>query len=56
MACEEHFGIDIPDREAEQLLTVGLLADYIEIRLQPNTGVWPLEPQRPDYAHPDTPH
>lgn len=32
LACESHFGIGIPDRDAEQLLTVGDLVAYVEGR------------------------
>lgn len=34
MSAEEHFGIEIPDRIAEQLPTVGSLHNYIVAELQ----------------------
>lgn len=34
MRYEETFGIDIPDRDAEHLVTVGLTFDYIAARVQ----------------------
>jgi acyl carrier protein len=33
MACEEEFGIEIPDEDAERLGTVGKLSAYIQRRL-----------------------
>ncbi|MBS0660727.1 MAG: acyl carrier protein [Verrucomicrobia bacterium] len=30
MACEEAFGVEVPDEEAEKLKTVGSVIDYIE--------------------------
>ena len=30
MAIEETFGFEMPDEDAEQLLTVGLLSDYLK--------------------------
>ncbi len=47
MSCEEVFGISIPDEEAAHLLTIGLLADYIERRLPPPSTVWPPPPKMP---------
>lgn len=46
MACEEFFGLHIPDVEAYPLETIGLLAAYVERRLAPDTGVWPPPPKR----------
>ena len=34
MATEEHFGIEIPDRIAEQLFTVGSLHEFVVLELQ----------------------
>ncbi|MGI8603898.1 MAG: acyl carrier protein [Verrucomicrobiales bacterium] len=34
MAFEEEFGIEVPDEEAEKLLTVGDVVRYIEDRTQ----------------------
>jgi acyl carrier protein len=34
MAFEEEFGIEVPDEEAEKLLTVGDVVRYIEDRAQ----------------------
>jgi len=48
MDCEEAFGRSIPDEEAVQLLTIGLLASYIEGRLQVDPTVWPPPPRMPD--------
>lgn len=48
MDCEETFGLSIPDEEAAQLLTIGLLASYIEGRLQVDPTVWPPPPRMPD--------
>lgn len=45
MACEEAFGIAIPDEEAAHLLTIGLLAAYIEARLPTDETVWPPAPR-----------
>jgi CYTH domain-containing protein len=42
MRAEEEFEIEIPDADAEELVTVGALADYIEAR-RPEIGrdeVW----------------
>ena len=47
MECEEAFGLSIPDEEAAHLLTIGLLADYIERRLPPPATVWPPPPKIP---------
>ena len=44
MACEEAFCIVIPDEEAASLLTIGLLATYIEMKLSPPGAVWPPAP------------
>jgi len=33
MAAEEHFGIEIPDEEADKLTTVGSCVDYLAARL-----------------------
>ena len=33
MACEEEFGIDIPDEEASELETVGKLTAYVQRKL-----------------------
>ena len=44
IACEEAYGIQIPDEEAVKLVTVGLLAAYIEKRLPPDKTVWPPAP------------
>ena len=30
MACEEKFGVEVPDEEAEKLKTVGSVVDYID--------------------------
>ena len=39
MALEEEFGIEIPDEDAERLLTVGKLVDYLDQKLkQVSTG------------------
>ena len=48
MACEEAFGIAIPDEEAYKLITIGLLAAYIEKRLPPDKTVWPPAPKMPE--------
>lgn len=48
MECEEAFGLSIPDEEAAQLLTIGLLASYIEGRLQADSMVWPPPPKVSD--------
>lgn len=45
MACEEAFGISIPDEEAVKLVTIGLLATYIEGRLPTAETVWPPVPR-----------
>ena len=45
LACEEKFDIDIPDEEAEKLVTIGLLAAYIDSRLHPDKTVWPPAPR-----------
>ena len=45
MSCEEAFGISIPDEEAYKLITVGLLAAYIERRLPTDGTVWPPAPR-----------
>lgn len=34
MALEEEFGIEIPDEDAEHILTVGKLVDYLEQKLK----------------------
>lgn len=44
MACEKEFGILIPDEEAANLITIGLLAAYIEHKLAQDTTVWPPAP------------
>jgi acyl carrier protein len=36
--CEQTFGIEMPDEEVEQLLTVGALVEYLEARLPPPGG------------------
>lgn len=46
-ACEEEFKISIPDEDAVKLLTIGLLADYIEARLSVDDSVWPPAPKMP---------
>lgn len=48
MACEEAFGLSIPDEEAAQLLTIGLLTSYIEGHLQVDPTVWPPPPRMLD--------
>ena len=48
MSCEEAFGIAIPNEEAAHLLTIGLLASYIEARLLPDGTVWPPAPKMPE--------
>jgi acyl carrier protein len=53
-ACEEEFGLEIPDNDAKKLETVGLLANYIERQFQPDTEVWPPAPQRHRTIAPDT--
>ena len=45
MSCEEAFGIAIPDEDAAHLLTIGLLASYIEVRLPTDETVWPPAPR-----------
>jgi acyl carrier protein len=47
MACEEDFGINIPDEEAVKLVTIGLLAAYIESRFEVDNSVWPPAPKIP---------
>ena len=47
MACKEAFGIDIPDKEAAKLVTIGQLTVYIERRLQPDGTIWPPSPKTP---------
>ena len=44
MACEEVFGIVMPDEKAANLTTIGLVAAYIEVQLSPNGAVWPPAP------------
>ena len=34
MALEEEFGVEIPDEDAERILTVGKLVDYLEQKLK----------------------
>ncbi|MBI3319263.1 MAG: acyl carrier protein [Candidatus Omnitrophica bacterium] len=34
MALEEEFGMEIPDEDAEHILTVGKLVDYLEQKLK----------------------
>lgn len=46
--CEEAFGLSIPDEDAAQLLTIGLLASYIESHLPSSSTVWPPPPKVPD--------
>ena len=41
MSCEEAFGIAIPDADARKLVTVGLLAAYLEALVQIGGTVWP---------------
>lgn len=48
MACEEEFNIVIPDEAAVHLVTIGLLAAYIEDRLGVDTTVWPPAPTMPN--------
>ena len=36
--CEQTFGIELPEEEAEQLLTVGALVGYLVARLPPPGG------------------
>lgn len=48
MACEEEFGVVIPDEEAVPLVTIGLLAAYIENRLRQDLTVWPPAPSLPN--------
>jgi len=38
MALEEEFGIEIPDEDAEHILTVGKLVDYLEQKLNQQVG------------------
>ena len=38
MALEEEFGIEIPDEDAEHILTVGKLVDYLEQKLNQHIG------------------
>ena len=45
MSCEEAFNIVIPEEEAYKLVTVGLLAAYIEKRLPTDGTVWPPSPR-----------
>lgn len=45
MACEEEFGISIPDDDASRLVNIALLADYIEKRLGYDAKVWPPAPR-----------
>jgi len=47
MTCEEEFGITIPDEDATNLDTIGLLAAYIESRLKVDNSVWPPAPKMP---------
>jgi acyl carrier protein len=47
MVCEEAFGFNIPDEEAVKLVTIGLLAAYIESRLEIDNSVWPPAPKTP---------
>ncbi len=47
MACEEEFGINIPDEEAINFVTIGLLAAYIESRFEVDNSVWPPAPKIP---------
>ncbi len=49
MACEEAFDIAIPDEDAEKLLTVGLLAAYLEARVHAGSAVWPPPPKIAGY-------
>jgi len=44
MACEERFGLSIPDEDAAKLETVGALVDYISSALGPGESVWPPPP------------
>ena len=44
MACGEAFGIVIPNEEAANLVTIDLLAAYIEIKLSPLGAIWPPAP------------
>ncbi len=48
MACEEEFNIVIPDEEAVHLVTIGLLAAYIENKLGHDATVWPPAPTMPN--------
>jgi len=45
MACEEEFALSIPNEDAVRIVTIGLLADYIEKRLGHDSGVWPPAPR-----------
>jgi len=38
MALEEEFGLEIPDEDAEHILTVGKLVDYLEQKLNQQVG------------------
>ncbi len=44
MACEEEFGVTIPDEDAARLDTVGQLSAYIINERQPEGSVWPPPP------------
>ena len=46
MSCEEAFNIVIPEEEAHKLITIGLLAAYIEKRLPTDEAIWPPPPCR----------
>lgn len=47
IACEQAFGIKIPDEEAAALETIGLLASYISARISATEDIWPPPPSAP---------
>jgi len=49
MGCEEAFDIAIPDEDAEKLVTVGLLAAYLEARVHARDAAWPPPPKLMGY-------
>jgi acyl carrier protein len=47
---EKHFGIDVPDSDAESIRTVGELVDYIDRRLNAQGGAAHRAAQQADAA------
>jgi acyl carrier protein len=41
ITCEEEFGITIPDEDATNFDTIGMVAAYIENRLEIDHVIWP---------------